>query len=162
MAIGYMVVEINEKGEGRVKRNREGDLEMGYIDTSYEDMDYGTNEPFEMIAEGMPEGLKNVLLMLTFGYESSGGGSFYSDDYEHWFTVETHQILKEDYKEFCRAQITSELDRDIGGFKGLEAMPDGEDGNYYKNLIGNWEEFYDEDFEPYVAKPLVIAELLLN
>lgn len=44
--------------------------------------------------------------------------------------------------------MTAELEVDINGFDNIKFMPNDDNHNYYRNLIAEWEEFYNEDFIP--------------
>ncbi|MBD5026059.1 hypothetical protein GUF51_15325, partial [Xanthomonas citri pv. citri] len=68
--------------------------------------------------------------------------------YEDFFDVEFFKVIKKNYKKFYQGLVTVELDVGINGFDNIESMPTDSNQNYYRNLIAEWEEFYNEDFIP--------------
>lgn len=154
MTIGYMTLEINEKGEPRIKKDVQGKEMLTLLDIDFEYSTEIHSEGLEMIRASIPKDLKDVLILVTFKYENSGGG-YFMDDYEDWLTIETQVMLKESYKEFYRHQLTLELDIN-GKLKNLSddlpALCPEEDMPGLNERIGEWEEFYDEDFVPTVMK----------
>ncbi len=77
-------------------------------------------------------------------------------DCEELFNMISFTIVKENYKEFYRQMVTEELNIGINGFENLDCIPKEtisvNDSNYYKDLIRDWEEFYEEDFVPFKLK----------
>lgn len=166
MAIGYMTVEINEKGEPRIQKDKNGQERLTFMDVSYE---YNTeihSEALEMIRASIPKEMKDVLVFFTFKYESRGGG-YFMDDYEDWLVIESQLVLKENYKAFYRHQVTTELE--MAGAITEEA---GEEWGLQENekelkealelLVGEWEEFYDEDFKPTVVEKVAVEPLFFQ
>jgi hypothetical protein len=145
MADGQLFIEVNTEGETRVKTGEYGGVHFFDIRLSGVDVDH------EFILEEMegqlPEGLKDVLIMCLFKYESIESGGYWDVEYEDSFKLEHFAIIQSDYKEFYRRQVSEEL-----LCKGFG--PD----SYYDSLVADWEEFYDEDFEPYKSPQQVHLE----
>lgn len=166
MAIGYMTVEINQKGEPRIQKDREGKEMLTFMDVSYTHITDIQSEALEMLRASIPKELKDVLVIFTFNYDGHGGG-YFQDDYEDWLTVESHLLLKENYKEFYRHQVTTEL-KMVGAIdektqRNWELQSDSEEVKAEMDLlIGEWEEFYDEDFHPTATEKVAVTPLSLN
>jgi hypothetical protein len=146
MADGQVLIEVNTEGEMRVMASEHlGGVHFFDIRLTCLDVD---NDFIRDEMEGqLPEGLKDVLIMCLFNYKCIGDGGYYGDDYEDSFELEHFAIVRTDYKEFYRMQVTEELSyKDFGP---------GPDNGYYEDLVADWEEFYDEDFEPYKKKKIV-------
>lgn len=160
MAIGYMTVEINKKGEPRIQKDRDGKEMLTFLDIEYANVTDIQPEALEMIRASIPKEMKDVLVIFTFNYESHGGG-YFSDDYEDWLVIESKLVLKENYKEFYRQQITTEL-KMMGAIKEeirhQWGLPDDEKEmkEAMEMLVGEWEEFYDEDFKPTVVEKVAV------
>lgn len=164
MTIGYMTIEINKEGEPRIKKDRNGQEMLTFLDINYEYTTEIKSEALEMIRASIPKELKDVLVFFTFKYESSGGGGFYTDDYEDWLTIESQVVLKEDYQAFYRHQVTTEMEM-------MGAITEGTAENWgiaesemdikksIDMLIGEWEEFYDEEFTPTVVEKVAVEPL---
>lgn len=163
MAIGYMTVEINGKGEPRIQKDRNGKEMLTFLDVSYELETEIHSEALEMIRASIPKELKDVLVLFTFNYESHGGG-YLMDDYEDWLVIESQLLLKENYKDFYRQQVTKELEMANGLPKDIEALTSSE--KEWKEalsfLVGDWEEFYDEDFKPTVVEKVAVEPLFFQ
>lgn len=145
MIDGYLLVEFNTEGKGRIKVTS-GVTELTYVDIRLENLDLGMDDAFSMLEDQFPKELKNVLVMAFFTYKSvsSGGGDYWSQDYEDVFILQSHVVLQENYKEFYRKMLTEELSE----LRELRLEEEQElDGKMYaQELVGHWEEFYDEDF----------------
>lgn len=164
MAIGYMTVEINEKGEPRIQKDKNGQDRLTFMDVSFEYTTEIHSEALEMIRASIPKELKDVLVFFTFKYESHGGG-YFMDDYEDWLMIESQLVLKENYKQFYRHQVTTELEM-VGAIQGATekewGLPDDEKElkEAMELLVGEWEEFYDEDFKPTVVEKVAVEPLI--
>lgn len=146
MADGYVLLEINTEGEARVK-----DDEVKWFDFRLHGVPFEDCEGTDQLVADLPD-LKDCLVMVIFDYKCNCTRDYWGDyDYEEIFTAVSHYIVKEGYKEFSRELITEELNVGINGELILKAMPD--EDNYYKNLVADWEEFYDEDFVPFKKQP---------
>lgn len=163
MTIGYMTVEINEKGEPRIKKDSKGNELLTILDVNFAFTTEIQSEALEMIRAHIPKELKDVLVIFTFKYESHGGG-YFRDDYEDWLVVESQLVLKEQYKEFYCHQVTRELELSGGMPEVLEHGEElSENEKELKEaldlVIGEWEEFYDEDFTPTVVEKVAVSPL---
>jgi hypothetical protein len=159
MADGTALLEINEKGEARLQ---EGGL--NWFDFRLEDVCYEDCEGTDQLASQLPEGTKDVLVLVVFDYVCNCSRGWEGDyDCEELFNIASFTIVKENYKEFYRQMVTEELNIGINGFENLDCIPEEtfsiNDSNYYKELVGDWEEFYDEDFVPFEKKPKERIEL---
>lgn len=140
MADGYVLIEINTEGNGRVK-SPEGCPEVQFIDFRLDGCDFEHYGLDDSMMAALPENLKDVLVLCSFniiGTESFNGES---TEYDTSIYLESHIILKTDYKEFYRKMVTEEL-------KLQGTAPDCDDAHYYEGLLSDWEEFYEEDFKP--------------
>lgn len=149
MADGLAMIEINHKGEGRLK-------ELNWFDFRLENVLFHDAEGVEQLVDQLPEGINDVLVLVVFNYvchcSKSWEGEF---DCDEIFNLVSHQILKPNYKEFYREIVTEKLNM-------CDILPDFmlEDTallyeNDCKELVSEWEEFYDEDFKPYVKEILL-------
>lgn len=136
---GYALIEINTEGKLRVKEN-DGSMELHYFDFRLKELDLDGDFICDCI-ETYLEGLKDCLVMVLFTYQSvtSGGGDYWSIEYEDNIIYQSHTIVKQNYKEFYRMLVAEELKVKDYGYP---------DEQYYKDLVAWWEEFYDKDFEP--------------
>lgn len=165
MAIGYMTVEINEKGEPRIQKNQDGKEMLTFLDVEYLYTSEIHSEALEMIRASIPKEMKDVLVFFTFKYESHGSG-YFTDDFEDWLVIESQLVLKENYKAFYRHQVTTEL-KMVGAINEESATEWGilENEKELKEamelLVGEWEEFYDEDFKPTVIQKVAVNPLLV-
>lgn len=151
MIDGYALIEINTKGEARAKEHTFLDIRLdGHV--SFED-----SEGADQLHQELPKELNDVLVMVFFKYTCHTSQGYEGEwDCEELFTVESFTVMKSNYKEFYREMVTEELNVGIRGFENIDAMPDDEstdfgsctNKNYYKELLEDWETFYDEDFEP--------------
>lgn len=102
---------------------------------------------FDIVAEQITDQIElqeDALLMVFFKYSCEQCGNP-MDGYEYEDVVEVldTKVLLHNYKEFSRHQISLE----VGVAGGMEVLnSDTEDRNYYRELVGDWEEFYEEDF----------------
>lgn len=145
MASGYVLIEINTEGNGRVK-SPEGCPEVKYLDFRLEGCDFEHYEMADSMMGGLPKELKNVLVLCSFTIEGVESFNGESTEYDTEIRLESHIVLKTGYKEFYRMMITEEL-------KLQGTAPDCDDGQYYENLLSDWEEFYGEDFKPFKKEP---------
>lgn len=141
MADGYALIEINKEGKGRMKSSDQCP-EVKFIDFRLEGCDFEYYGLDEAMMYSLPKDLKDVLVLCSFNIVGTESFNGESTDYDTEIHLESHMILKENYKDFCRKMITEELE-----LKGTS--PDCDDEQYYKNLLAEWEEFYSEDFEPF-------------
>lgn len=164
MAIGYVTIEINEKGEPRIQKDMSGKEMLTFLDINYASITDIQSEALEMIRASIPKEMKDVLVIFTFKYESRGGG-YMLDDYEDWLVIESKLVLKENYKEFYRFQVTTELEM-VGAINeethSKWGIPDDEKElkEEMELLVGEWEEFYDEDFKPTVVEKVAVEPVL--
>jgi len=165
MADGYVELEFNEQGEARVKEVNYLDLRLTCSDIEHEDI-------ASQLAFQLPKELKDALVLAVIKVDFLMS--------HHWeYGVEcdgvnihllSHTVLKENYKEFYREMVTEEV-KLVATFEDSDVIfrddVDDQDRMYYKNLIADWEEFYDEDFLPFRKKAIVLdknmsIEALLN
>ena len=142
---GYALLEISEEGKYKIKRT-EAIPEVKYLDFRLEGCDFEHYGMEDSLIHGIPKELKDVLILCSFkihSYESFNGES---TEYDTDIILDSYIVMKTDYKEFYREMVTNELNL-IGGFEAIGNMPDGEESNYYKDLVYEWEEFYDEEFK---------------
>lgn len=141
---GYALIRINDKDEAKAEIE-----EYQFFDIRLSVCDFDSENICDDLVGQLPKGMKDVLVMCLFNYHSESSYDYWSGatEYEDCFDLKVHQVVKENYKEFYREQVTEELNVGINGMKNLSCMPDGE--NFYKEMIATWEEFYDEDFKPF-------------
>ncbi|ATO28959.1 hypothetical protein C6370_20295 [Bacillus atrophaeus] len=145
MADGYVLIEVNEDGEGRLK-----DEAVTWIDFRLGIVDFNASEGLNQLMEQISKDVKDELVLVLFNYrvESSYDSWSGATEYEDFFDVEFFKVIKKNYKKFYQGLVTAELDVGINGFDNIESMPTDSNQNYYRNLIAEWEEFYNEDFIP--------------
>lgn len=160
MADGHVELEINEQGEARVK-------EVNYLDIRLTCLDIEHDDIASQLSAQLPQEMKDVLMLAVIKVEFLMS--------HHWeygtecdgvdIELLSHSILKENYKEFYREMVTEEVK--------LVAILDGsdvvfhedierDDRMYYNNLIGDWEEFYDEDFKPFQKQIIAMDDKKIN
>lgn len=143
---GYILLAINDKPYNSNESKQEI-LEKNFIDIRLYHADFIDSDIAEQVTGQLPKGLTNALVLCTIHYRSEECGNPYDGiEYEDTFEVVNHIVMDFNYKETYRRNVTEELSVGISGYAQLECMPDGP--NYYKELVGDWEEFYDEDFVP--------------
>lgn len=149
---GYALIRVHDKEEEK------GEIEESkFFDIRLECCDLNSDMICNDLVGQLPEGLKDVLVMCFFSYRSESSYDYWSGatEYEDCFDLQHHQVVKENYKEFYHQQITEELDVGIHGIENVEGMPED---TYYKKLIGEWEEFYDEEFKLFEKTKKIIIE----
>jgi hypothetical protein len=152
MADGYVLIEINTEGEGRVNPNER----PYWYDFRLEDVYFDDIEGVEQLMSQLPD-LKDCLVMVHFDYKCNCSRGWEGDyDCEEILNLTHYYIVKEGYKEFYREMVTCELNYGINGYDQLECMPEEDGPNHYKHIVGEWEEFYDEDFVPFKKQPKTI------
>lgn len=146
MADGLAIIEINHKGEGRLK-------ELNWFDFRLEDVLFDDAEGVDQLVSQLPEGTSDVLVLVVFKYACECSRDWEGGlDCEEYFNIISHQILKPNYKEFYREMVTEELN--LVDIKVLEHTDfDLAHEKYCEERISEWEEFYDEDFEVFITKP---------
>lgn len=157
MADGMAILEINEKGEGRLK-------DLIWFDFRLESICFGDAEGTEQLVDQLPKETKNVLVLVVFDYVSNYSRDYWGEhDCEEFFNIVSHQLLKEDYKEFYRQMVTRKLNLSRKGYENDICIIDEDitlkDDNYCKELVSEWEEFYDEEFEPFEEEPKKINKI---
>jgi hypothetical protein len=141
MADGYVLLEINTEGDFRVQ----GD-QVHWFDFRLQDVCFSDAEGEDQLYNQLPVGLRDCLVMVMFDYKCNCSRDWAGDyDCDEEFIVSSHYIVKEGYKEFYRELVTVELEsfNDFGSEKE----------EYYLDVVGDWEEFYDEDFVPFKKQP---------
>ena len=146
MADGHALIEINTKGEPKLK-------EVYYYDIRLTCSDVEDDDISEQILAQLPEGVNDVMILAIFRVEYET-----SYHYEYGYEcdgvnihLESHNIVLNNYKEFYREQLT-----EITKFNSLN----NDDEKYYREEIAEWEEFYDEDFKPFKRKPKMINDVI--
>lgn len=145
MVDGHALVEINTKGEAKLNDFHFYDLRLTGCDIE-EDM-------AEQILSQLPKGISDVMVLAIFRVEWLMS---YHPEYGNEcdgvaIHLESHNIVVDNYKEFYREQLT-ELTK-------YEPLEDENEEKLYKEDIAEWEEFYDEDFTPFVRKPKPIFNI---
>lgn len=145
MADGYVLIEVNEVGEGRIK-----DETVNWIDFRLDTVDFNASEGLSQLMEQITKDVKDELVLVFFNYHVK---TFYdhwsgATEYEGFFDVEFSKVIKKNYKNFYQGILTEELNGCINGFGNIESMSTDSNHDYYRNLILDWEEFYNEDFTP--------------
>lgn len=140
MADGYVLIEINKEGEGRIK-SPEGVPCVSYLDFRLEGCDFEDCEMAESMVESLPKELKDVLVLCSFLIRTEESFNGESTDYATEILLESHLVLKHQYQEFYRQMVASEL-----RLKG--SSPDCEDESYYSHLVSDYEEFYGVSLAP--------------
>jgi hypothetical protein len=139
LADGFALIKFNLEGKGELH-------DLFYFDFRLQDIDFDATEGLNQLIEQLPEGINDVLAMVLFNYKSNCTQDYFGDwDCDETFTVLSHNIVKTNYKEFWRELVTEELK-----YKDSSL----EDERYFNNLVGEWEEFYDEDFTPFERKAI--------
>lgn len=145
-------MEINTQGNARLK-------ELQYFDFRLKNIDFDASCGLEQLREQLPNETKDVLVLVPFDFICNCTQGREGDyDCEELFNVVSHEVVKTDYKEFYRQMVTEKLEHDIHGFENIHAMDDGTENdqrNYYKEIVADWEAFYDEDFVPYQSNKIV-------
>jgi hypothetical protein len=145
---GFVLIEINTVGQARMNDNDE----VNWVDFRLQDVLFHDAEGVEQLHGQLPEDLKDCKVLVVFDYVCNCSRDYWGEyDCEELFNIVNYTVVQDNYKEFYREQVTDVIGYDIGGLKSLDEMPDGD--NYYKNLVADWEEFYDEDFVPFKKKP---------
>jgi hypothetical protein len=143
MADGIALVEINTKGEGKLKT-------LSYFDFRLEHINFEDSEGLDQLMGQLPKDMNDVLVSVIFGYQCTPSQGFENEmDYEELFNIVSYTVVKKNYKEFYRELITEELNVGIDGFQDINAADDliFKD-NYYKEIVAEWSEFYGEEFTP--------------
>lgn len=148
MADGYALIEFNTEGKGRIKESEWLDIRLTVLDSGADDL-------FDQLEGQLPKGIKDTLILATFTYESVECGDGFSVEYEDSFILNSHVVLRENYKEFYRIQVTEELKYKQDDYHTDIIFEANE--RRYKILVENWEEFYDEDFTPFI-KPAPVLQ----
>lgn len=158
MADGYALIEINHLGEGRLK-------ELHYFDFRLENVSFDDAEGVDQLVDQLPKDSNDMLVMCVFKYNCNCSRSWEGEiDCEELFDLVSHTTVKSNYKEFYREMVTEEiiqhlsfLDLDITNFIDCDEEYRTK-GEYFKELVACWEEFYDEDFEPKKENQPVIIQ----
>jgi hypothetical protein len=143
MADGIALVEINTKGEGKLKT-------LSYFDFRLEHINFEDSEGLDQLMGQLPKDMNDVLVSVIFGYQCTHSQGFEDEiDYEEIFNIVSYTVVKKNYKELYRELITEELISGINGFQNINAADDliFQD-NYYKEIVAEWSEFYGEEFKP--------------
>jgi hypothetical protein len=153
---GWVLIEINPNGQMRVKE-KDSCLELEFFDFRLKNVGCEWDNDFiiEMVSDQLPKHLKDVLVQVFFTYKSvpCGNGDYWDTEYEDVIAVDTHVIVKTDYKNFYQKMVTEELK-----LQPFCPEPDSEDTkHYYNDLVWNWEEFYDEDFTPFKPESIKLG-----
>ena len=161
MADGYALIEINQNGEGRLK-----DCDVKWFDIRMGDICFDDYGGVEQLVDQLSEEINDVLVLFTFDYVCECDTVYWGEyECDIIFNIVSYQIVKTDYKEFYRQMVTEELNLGINGFNNLYCLDETEitfkDGDYYKELVSLWEEFYDEEFLPFVNETKNINDLNL-
>ncbi|MED4799045.1 hypothetical protein P9684_04165 [Bacillus atrophaeus] len=145
MADGYVLIEVNSDGEGKLK-----DEAVNWIDFRLDTVDFNASEGLNQLMEQISKEVKDELVLVAFNYrvESSYDSWSGATEYEDFFDIEFFKTVRNNYKKFYQGLVTAELDVGINGFDNIKSMPNDDNQNYYRNLIAEWEEFYKEDFMP--------------
>jgi hypothetical protein len=146
MADGQVFIEVNTEGDMRVMPS-ESLGGIHFFDIRLSGLDIDNEFMLEEMEGQLPEGLKDVLIMCLFNYKSIESGGYWDVEYEDSFELEHFHIVQTNYKKFYHIQVSEELL--CAGFG-----PD----HYYEGLVADWEEFYDEEFEPYKGPEQVRLE----
>lgn len=144
MADGYVLLEVSEDRRTKIK-----DAEINWIDLKLEmaDVDFEASEGLEQLTEQLPSDIRDALVLVAFRYrvESSYDSWSGATEYEDFYDAESFLVVKEGYKEFYRGQVEVELNVGINGHENINSTEFAKD--YYKELVAEWEEFYNEDFK---------------
>lgn len=148
MQDGYALIEFNTEGQGRVKDFEWLDIRLTVLDVDAEDI-------WEQLEGQFPSGIKDILVMAAFKYLSEECGDGFSVEYEDVFFLESHFIMKNNYKEFYRIQVTEQLKFKKDDYSADVIIEANE--RHYNEIVQDWEEFYEEEFIPFV-KPTPVIE----
>lgn len=170
---GYVLLEINEKGDVRVVE------EPRWTDFRCEDVLFYDAEGAEQLAEQLPADCRDVQVLVGFEYEVTGGISYEGEcDFEEYFHVLFHTITLKPAKAFQHLSLSRKVKIMVGENRladyeaALKEQINPDDkaeedifslhGRFYNDSlmakelleeIGEWEEFHDEDFTLIIEQP---------
>lgn len=130
---GYALVEVNLEGETKLKK-------VSFMDIQLEHCDFDEEDMLDQLTCALSKETKDVLIMMFFKYQSVRYDYHEGFDYEDTFFTESQTIMQTNYKDFYYKQVCLE----VGVVDGVLDQPGD---NYYKELVAEYEEFYDEDFK---------------
>jgi len=134
LADGHVLIEVNNERKARLKENVWYDIRL--MSENLED-----SEGCEQLLDQIKEDVSNTLLLVVFDFHCHCTRDYWGEyDCEYIYNVASYTVVKNDYKEFYREQVSLELDMIENG--NIEFR----EGCYYSGLISEWEEFYDEEF----------------
>jgi len=145
MVDGYLLMEFNEKGNGRIQK-KEGIAAITYVDLRLSTVNFDEETMCNLLCEQLPADLSNVLVWVSFRYKSIEETIDFETVFEDYFVVEEYRTLMENYKTFYQQLVQREIEEDIGGEKGLYALDYEQKDHYYRERITEWESFYKEPF----------------
>lgn len=139
MADGHALVEINTKGEAKLNNYHFYDIRL--TDNEIEE------ELAEQILSQLSNGINNVMVLAVFKVEwlMSNHPEYGIECDGIDIHLENYTIVVDNYKEFYREQLTE--------WTKYDPLEDENGEKLYHEDIVEWEEFYGEDFTPYVRKP---------
>ena len=144
MADGYVIIEVNTNGEGRIKSPQDFP-EVHYLDSRLEHYGFEDFGMVDSLMDSLPKGIQDVLVLCSFNIVGMEIPNRESPEFDTAIVLESFMILKTDYKEFYRLMVSEELTL-------RDSYPDSDDNDYYNNLVEDWTEFYGEPFKPVECK----------
>lgn len=154
MADGYLFVEISPEGKARE------------IDHHFFDMDkreyvqWEDEEGMQTLVDLLPDSaVSDTHVFISFNHSSHTTYDSYNGEYdvEVYYEIEGFTVLQRDYKEFTRRQLTLHL-ASITGPSIVEYDPFPGNTAFIRDgvhdVVAEWEEFYDEDFKPFIPEPV--------
>lgn len=141
MSQAYAILTFNEEGKAKIK-------EMEAFDTfSEEEIRESEEIIVEMLTNSLEEQqFKNALVFVSFRMIYEKGGTFEHTEYELNIEMQDYFVLHQDYKKLYQQNVSHIVTHQ--GHRNTLLHPQDEEEKYWaNNLVGEWEEFYDEDFE---------------
>lgn len=151
MIHGYAILSINHEGKGKFYDLPDNQTPFMLLDIEHDwAFDMQEEENIEILT---PDNQKDVLVMVFFSHHYQGGGSLYADDYEEWFEIESFQVMQENHEahyrknlETIKGLVDSNVSIDWLERKERQERQE-EERKKVEQLIAEYEEFYDKDFE---------------
>lgn len=100
MADGYVLIEVNSDGEGRIK-----DEVVNWFDFRFDTVDFNASQGLNQLMEQISKEVKDELVLVAFNYrvESSYDSWSGATEYEDFFDIEFLKQLEIITRSFTRA-----------------------------------------------------------
>lgn len=148
---GYGIVIIDKEGNKALTKELRA---FGFQLQDY--IGQGDHDDFfaDCVLEYVDEDVKDCMVVATYQYKSIECRGFDYVDYEDDFVIQHIEVLRWDYKEFWRDQLSDGLTVDGHRFGTVDELlnwknqieTDGEETEHYMTEdVEEWELFYDEE-----------------